>query len=144
MLHLAESEGVAERVVIDSAGTGGWHEGEPADPRARAAARRHGVVITSIARQFASRDFEMFDLVLAMDLENLVDLASLAESEDHRQKVRLLREFDPEAGDDLEVPDPYYGYGEEDGFDAVFDMCRRACRGLLDEVKQIIANADEA
>ena len=83
-------------------------------------------------------DFEDFDLIVALDRENLRDLLALAPDEDAAEKVRLLREFDPAStdGGDLDVPDPYYG-GER-GFERVLDMVEAACRGLLAEVRAAI------
>jgi protein-tyrosine phosphatase len=79
-------------------------------------------------------DFRDFDLLVAMDAENLADLQRIAPDAESATKIRLMREYDPEAaaGGDLDVPDPYYG--EDDGFERVLDMVQRASRGLLDEV----------
>jgi protein-tyrosine phosphatase len=128
--------GLASRVEVDSAGTGAWHAGESADPRARETARRRGIALNSIARQVTPEDLDTFDLVLAADAANRRDLLRLAgEDPGRRSKVRLLREFDPasvKAGD-LDVPDPYYGGA--DGFDHVLDIVDAACRGLLAEIQ---------
>ena len=79
-------------------------------------------------------DFEDYDLLLAADRENLADLRAVAPDDAARAKVRLLREFDPDARrGDLDVPDPYYG--GPDGFEEVLDLVEAACRGLLDEVR---------
>ena len=80
-------------------------------------------------------DFEDFDLILAMDRANLEDLRSLAPSEQARERVRLLREFDATsaANDELDVPDPYYGDG--DGFERVLDHVQAACAGLLEQIR---------
>ena len=134
-IHLVEQAGVGDRFVIDSAGTGAWHAGERADPRSRAEAKRRGVELPSIARQVVAGDFAKFDLLIAMDRRNRADLLGLArgeparEAELARKKVRLLREFDPLAPAEAEVPDPYYE-GDR-GFVEVFDICWRASEGLL-------------
>jgi protein-tyrosine phosphatase len=121
-------------VEVESAGTGGWHVGEPPDERAAAAAARRGVTLTGAARQVTADDFRRYDLLIAMDRGNLRELLALAPDEDAAEKVRLLREFDPaSAGGDLDVPDPYYG-GDR-GFETVLDMVEAACRGLLDELR---------
>ncbi len=133
-IHLVESAGLADQFVIDSAGTGGWHAGERADPRSRAEANRRGVELPSRARQVIAADFARFDLLLAMDLRNRADLLALAPSESAQQRVRLIREFDPLALPGAEVPDPYYG-GEQ-GFAEVFDICWRAAEGLLDHLRR--------
>ncbi|MFN8122887.1 MAG: low molecular weight protein-tyrosine-phosphatase [Thermoleophilia bacterium] len=128
MAHRAAEAGVA--VQVDSAGTAGWHVGEPADPRTAAELRRRGVPLTHAARQFAAGDFARFDLVLAMDADNARNLRRLAPSPEDAAKVRLLREFDPASRDgDRDVPDPYYG--GDDGFRRVFDMVDAACLGLI-------------
>jgi protein-tyrosine phosphatase len=131
MKHLVESAGLADRFFIDSAGTGAYHEGEPADPRSAQAARRQGVELTSIARQFKTRDFTAFDYVIAMDRKNLAHLQRIAPDEAARAKVSLLRGFHPEA-DAQDVPDPYL----EDNFDDVFEICNAGCKGLLEHIRK--------
>lgn len=134
MRALVRDAGLEDRVEIDSAGTGGWHAGEPPDARATEAAHRRGVTLAGAARQIAPEDFERFDLIVAMDRENLRGLLAVAPDEEAAEKVRLLREFDPGAGGgDLDVPDPYYG-GER-GFETVLDHVQAACRGLLAELR---------
>jgi protein-tyrosine phosphatase len=135
------AEGVMRRLIeeagldieIESAGTGGWHAGEPPDERATVAARRRGVTLAGAARQVRPADFRRFDLIVALDRGNLRELLALAPDQEAADKVRLLREFDPAAGGDLDVPDPYYG-GDR-GFETVLDMVEAACRGLLDELR---------
>jgi protein-tyrosine phosphatase len=133
MRALVREAGLEDRVEIDSAGTGGWHAGEPPDARATEAAHRRGVALAGAARQIVPEDFERFDLIVAMDRENLRGLLAVAPDEEAAEKVRLLREFDPGAGGDLDVPDPYYG-GER-GFETVLDHVQAACRGLLAELR---------
>jgi protein-tyrosine phosphatase len=144
MGELVAEAGLSHRIEVDSAGTGAWHVGQPADRRAAAEARRRGVQLTSRARQFHPGDFYRYDLVLAMDRRNLADLHDLAPEGALRDKTHLLRTFDPAvaAADatgglvdlaDLDVPDPYYGEG--DGFSRVFDLVDAACRGLLGHVR---------
>ena len=133
MAYHVTREGLGDRVVVDSAGTGGWHVGDPPDRRAHAEAQRRGVAMEGAARQFTHGDFARFDLILAMDRDNLGDLLRLAPDETARDKVHLLRSFDPDAAGDLDVPDPYYGGPE--GFATVFDLVDAACRGLLAHVR---------
>jgi protein-tyrosine phosphatase len=135
MRRLVHDQDLDGRVEVDSAGTGGWHVGSAPDPRATEAARRRGIALAGAARQVAPEDFARFDLILAMDRENLANLRAAAPDADARARVRLLREFDPEsaARGDLEVPDPYYGAAG--GFDEVLDLVERACTGLLDAVR---------
>src|SRR4249920_1354347 len=109
--HLAKEAGLEGRFDIDSAGTHGWHEGEPADPRARRVGLRHGMAVTSLARPVEPSDFERFDLILAMDRGHRRELRARCPP-GQRDKIRLMREFDHTAGQDVDVPDPYYD-GEE-------------------------------
>lgn len=134
MLHLVKQEGLEHAFEIDSAGTGDYHVGEPPDRRTLAAAKRHGVELPSRARQFQREDFSRFDLVLAMDANNRADLLQLAPDSLARGKVLLLRSFEPGAPPDAAVPDPYYGAA--DGFEEVFAICERACRGLLAHLRR--------
>ncbi len=113
-------------LLVDSAGTGGWHVGSPPDLRMQRAAIREGLDITSTARQITDADFEEFDLILAMDRRNLEDLTELAPP-GCRAEIRLFRDFDPDGPG--EVPDPYYG--GDAGFRVVVEMCRRTARSLV-------------
>ena len=124
--HVAQA-GYSGSFIVDSAGTAGYHQGEGADPRSRACARRHGLEITHRARAVVDADFARFDLLLAMDEANAADLRRRAPDPKSRRKVRLLREWDP-AGPG-EVPDPYYG--EEGDFENVWHLCERSAPGLL-------------
>jgi protein-tyrosine phosphatase len=129
MRRLVSEAGLEHRFVLDSAGTGAYHEGEPADPRSRAEALRRGLTLDGRARQFAASDFEAFDYVIAMDRQNQRALQRLAADAKQVAKIHLLRSFDPAARRDLDVPDPYQG--GPDGFMRVFDICRDGCAGLL-------------
>lgn len=113
-------------LVVDSAGTDGWHVGEPADARMQLAAQRQDLTIDSVARRITDEDFEEFDLILAMDRRNLEDLRSLA-PDGCRAEIRLFRDDDPQGPG--EVPDPYYG--GEAGFRTVVEICRRTARSLV-------------
>jgi protein-tyrosine phosphatase len=135
MGRLVADAGLQSSIELDSAGTGGWHVGEPPDARATEAAARRGIALEGRARQVRPEDFESFDLIVAMDRSNVRALRPLASDEDARAKVRLLREFDPASAglEDLDVPDPYYD-GER-GFDIVLDQVQAACEGLLEHVR---------
>jgi protein-tyrosine phosphatase len=135
MAKLVAEAGLRDQIELDSAGTGAWHVGEPADARARAAARARGIELDSVARQVRSEDFERFDLILAMDASNQHALRQLAPDEHAREKVRLLREFDPASASlhELDVPDPYYD--SQRGFEIVLDQVQTACEGLLARVR---------
>ncbi|HEX4454863.1 MAG TPA: low molecular weight protein-tyrosine-phosphatase [Kofleriaceae bacterium] len=128
MRVLARDAGKA--VELDSAGTGGWHVGEAADPRSRNVAARRGYPIDHRARQLSYDDFARFDLILAMDRQNLADIEKLARGVEHVPRIALFRSYDSTAESGAEVPDPYAGGAE--GFERVVDICERACRGLLE------------
>ncbi|MEA3439688.1 MAG: low molecular weight protein-tyrosine-phosphatase [Chloroflexota bacterium] len=131
--HHAERTGAADRYVVDSAGTSAWHLGERPDARMRRVAKRRGLVYDGRARQFKSSDLDEFDLIVAMDLENADDLHRMARTIDQSDKIQLMRAFDPQAGADLSVPDPYYG--GIDGFEVVYEIVERSVLGLLEELK---------
>ena len=133
-LHLVAREGLAERVWADSAGTAAYSIGEPADPRSRETAHARGVELTSRGRQFEHADFENFDYVVAMDGANEAAIRAMTRDPERLAKVHLLRDFDPEAQRESDVPDPYSG--GPSGFDDVFDLIEAACRGLLDHLVQ--------
>lgn len=126
-------EGQGLEVHVDSAGTHGYHVGEPPDARAIAAARRRGYRMDDLrARRVEAVDFERFDLLLAMDEDNLAFLHRIAPA-GQRERARLLLDFAPAAGR-RDVPDPYYG--GEAGFEEVLDLVEEAARGLLDEIRR--------
>jgi protein-tyrosine phosphatase len=131
MRAIVREAGLESEFEIDSAGTGSWHAGDAPDRRATAAAANRGIVLEGAARQVRPRDFEHFDLLLAMDRENLRELRTFSPDGDVAGKARLLREYDLAslAKLDLNVPDPYYG--GPDGFEQVLDQVEAACRGLL-------------
>ena len=137
MRHAIEAVGLADRVTLHSAGTGAWHVGEPPDPRSRRAAKKRGYDLEPLrARQFAVQDFADFDLVIAMDRQNLAAIERLAAMhEGPLPEIRLMRSFDPSAPPGAEVPDPYAGGAT--GFEEVLDICERACAGLVDHVRRV-------
>ena len=132
MEHRLGCEDLGVHVEVESAGTGSWHVGHPPDARAREEAVRRGVPMAGTAQQFTADDFARFDLVMAMDSDNAAALRALAPDDAARAKVRMLREFDPEAHGDLDVPDPYFG-GQE-GFADVFDMVDRSVVALIGHI----------
>jgi len=134
MRHLIAQEGMEKRIAVESAGTGDWHVGEPPDRRARAVGAARGIPLSGVASQFTAVDFARYDHVIAMDRSNRDDLLQMAPGPAERAKVRLLRSFDASAPADADVPDPYYGGAR--GFEDVFDICERACRGLLEHLRQ--------
>ena len=132
--QVVERNGLADRFDIDSAGTSNYHIGESPDPRTVATAARRGMRIEHAARQLSAQDLDAFDYVIAMDASNLGRIERLARAHRGRAEVQLLRAFDAEAGDDLEVPDPYFGGA--DGFENVQDMIERASIGLLEHIRE--------
>ncbi|WP_328361141.1 low molecular weight phosphotyrosine protein phosphatase [Streptomyces sp. NBC_00445] len=126
--------GLDELVEVDSAGTGGWHEGDGADPRTVAVLAEHGYDSEHTARQFQATWFSHLDLVIALDTGHLKALRRLAPTEQDAEKVRLLRSYDPAAGHDVDVPDPYYG--GMDGFEECLEMVEAASAGLLAAVRE--------
>ena len=127
--------GLAERVDIDSAGTHAYHSGEGADRRASAAASSRGYSLDGIrARRVTDEDFERFDLVIAMDRENLHNLQKQA-GEGATARLHLMLEFSDATTED--VPDPYYGGAA--GFEHVLDLIEKASRGLLADIQKRLA-----
>ncbi|EWC41546.1 low molecular weight phosphotyrosine protein phosphatase [Pseudomonas stutzeri] len=126
-----QQAGLCSRVEIDSAGTGDWHAGKTPDSRACAAAGRRGYSLAALrARQVRPEDFERFDLILAMDHDNLARLQALRPARGRAELDLLLRRYG--LGRDV-VPDPYYG--GDDGFEEVLDLIEKACDALLVEIK---------
>ena len=136
--HYVEQQGAAENFFIDSAGTIDYHSGKPADPRMREAAADRGYTLTSISRQVTPEDPEDFDLIVAMDRDNLWELKHLAGGP--RPGLRLLGSFLPEhqgrPEQTAQVPDPYYGGPQ--GFEVVLDMIERACPGMFSACREIL------
>ncbi len=126
---LVRGQGLEGKIAIDSAGTHGFHAGEPPDARSQAAARARGHAIGDLrARQVRADDFTTFDLILAMDRGHLRELTAQAPTAADAAKIRLFMTFAPSFGTD-DVPDPYYGAG--DGFERVLDMIETGSEGLL-------------
>jgi protein-tyrosine phosphatase len=125
MQHLVKHEGLDW--VIDSAGTGHWHVGNPPDRRSIRAALNQGVDISKqVCRLFRVSDFDEFDLILVMDKHNFADIQALARNNFDRQKVRLLL-------GDRNVPDPYY---DDDQFAPVYTLIEGGCKQIIKEYKQ--------
>lgn len=137
--HLLEQRGSHLEVEIDSAGTHGYHAGSPPDNRAQAASQRRGIDISDLsARNVVNADFERFDVIVAMDQDNLADLKSRADAV-HHEKLRLFLDYaELDAG--LDVPDPYYGGAK--GFERVLDLIEAAAEGLFSEVERASAAND--
>lgn len=129
--HLMRERGVRDRFVLDSAGTTGFHAGEPPDPRTLHELKRHGIHFSSIARVATRQDFVDFDVIIAMDRLNQAGMVRLAPPGDEG-KVRLMLE--PTSGAD--VADPYYG--GPDGFGQNFAEIYDAAKLWLDQWGAVI------
>ncbi|NLG70599.1 MAG: low molecular weight phosphotyrosine protein phosphatase [Chloroflexi bacterium] len=132
--HVANEMGLGDKYQARSAGTAGWHVGEPPDERMRRVAASRGLVYNGSGRQFTRQDFDNYDLIIAMDSDNKRQLMNLARSDADRSKIRLMREFDPQGGPGQAVPDPYYG--GINGFEEVYDIVERSVRGLLEALEK--------
>jgi protein-tyrosine phosphatase len=128
-VHELERAGLADGVRVTSAGTGGWHIGSPADDRASALLRAEGYPDAHTARQVDAEQLSA-DLLIALDNGHRRALQSMVPE---RDRVRLLRSFDPDSQPGAEVPDPYFG--DADGFAEVLAMIRAAMPGMLDWVR---------
>jgi protein-tyrosine phosphatase len=123
--------GLSQQIIVDSAGTHDYHVGEAPDPRAQIAAKRRGYDLSGLrARQVEAADFERFDLVLAMDFNNLAALQAWCPPE-LEKKIGLLMPYAQSRHATI-VHDPYYRSDRD--FDHVLDAIEDACKGLLDAV----------
>lgn len=130
--HFVEAAGLMDSVSVDSAGTHAYHVGEAPDRRSQAAAERRGYSLESIkARRVRESDFDEFDLILAMDRDNLANLRAGSDTA-HHHKIRLFLEYS--AGPEAEVPDPYYGGAT--GFERVLDLIEDASERLIENLRQ--------
>ncbi len=128
--HLLQQRNLEQHFRVDSAGTDGWHAGAPPDPRSVAIAGRHGIDISGQkARQFQIDDAETFDIILAMDEDNLAKLRARCPQQ-HLHKLHLFSDF--AHGRRYNVPDPYYG--GEDGFGTVYTMLLAGCMSMLEKL----------
>ncbi|KAL9662310.1 hypothetical protein QQ045_027143 [Rhodiola kirilowii] len=136
---LVRKRGLDSKFNIDSAGTIGYHEGNPADSRMRAASHKRGIAVTSISRPIRASDFRDFDLILAMDKQNKEDILEAFERwrfrdtlpADGHKKVKLMCSYCKQHRE-TEVPDPYYGGPQ--GFEKVLDILEDACESLLNSI----------
>lgn len=130
--HLAQQHGL--NWEIDSAGTGSWHIGDPPDHRSVKVARRHGVDISGLrGRQFSVADFERFDHIYVMDLDNYRDVLRKAHSKAQQQKVQLL------LANQQEVPDPWY---DDALFEPVYNMIYAACERIIQQAATSAAHSN--
>jgi protein-tyrosine phosphatase len=131
---IASREAPELALEIDSAGTAGYHSGDPPDPRSQAAAAARGYDLSRLrAREVKKEDFQRFDLLLAMDRANLAALLQRAPAH-ARERVQLFLDYAPQSGHQ-EMPDPYYGGPA--GFEQVLDLAEQGARGLLGVIRTV-------
>ncbi len=126
--HLVDAAGLSDQFEIESAGTIGFHVGSPPDARMQQNMRARGIPIIGKSKQLSSRDLDYYDLILAMDQDNLAGARRLDPNKKHWDKIQLFCDYCTEH-DVTEVPDPYYG-GDQ-GFEHVMDLIEDGCRNLL-------------
>jgi protein-tyrosine phosphatase len=136
---LSDGSTLGDQLEVSSAGTGGWHAGDPMDPRARSALERRGYTDHGhVARAFATAWLDSTDLVVCLDRGHQQTLISLARAKagDDRfdRRLVMLRSFDPRAGGNADVPDPYYG--DDADFEVCLAMVESGCRGLVDHLAE--------
>mgnify|MGYP001988601708 CR=1 FL=1 len=118
-------------VKCDSAGTIGYHEGDPADQRMKMFASKRGYDLTSIARQIRHEDLQTFDYIITMDKDNYDDVTALDSTGEYSDKITMMTDY-AKAIKTNSVPDPYYG--GSNGFELVLDLLEDSCEGLLDHI----------
>ena len=127
--HKAMTAGL--KIVVDSAGTSGWHDGSAPDERSQKSTLKHGINISrQQSRKVNSIDFETFDLIYAMDENNLKELQKMSSSKNKHKLKLILNEIYPNKNQS--VPDPYF---TTDGFDEVFEMLNDACDKIIHNLK---------
>lgn len=131
MKHKIEMAGLSHKIIVDSCGTSNYHIGDKPDVRTRNNAMQNGIKLNHLGRQINASDLSEFDFILAMDRSNHQNIMKLKNASEHVSKIKLMREFDPEPGD--EVPDPYYG-GEQ-GFQEVYEILDRSVDGFIAYLK---------
>ncbi len=122
-----------KEIEVDSAGTSGYHEGDSADSRMISHAIKRGYKLTSIARQITPKDFDEFDMIVAMDASNFQNLMSMAKNPTQKNKIVMMTDFS-EKYDGEDVPDPYYGGSM--GFERVLDILEDCAEGLIEEIRE--------
>ncbi len=133
---IIDDNGLNDRLMVDSCGTGAWHIGNPPDDRTISAAAARGYDLSHLrARKLCAADFETFDYILAMDTRNLADVIKNT-PDNYPGRIQLLLDYH-EDDNILEVPDPYYGNGE--GFERVFTLIESACQSLVKELAPVDA-----
>ncbi len=128
---MIEDQGLANEIIVDSAGTSGYHDGDLPDHRMRKHGSRRGYRFDSISRKFTSNDFDQFDMIIAMDDSNYHNIMRLSPDLESGTKVYRMVDFSQKYMHD-HIPDPYYSGA--DGFELVLDLLEDACEGLLRKI----------
>ena len=132
--NLVDNKKLSGQIFCDSAGTSGWHIGEPPDRRSEAIANQHGLTLNHSGRQLDKEDFQNYDYIIAMDKHNLEDIKNSSGFESFdSSRLFLMRKFDAE-GKGKDVPDPYFGGPE--GFENVYQMLDRSCKKFLEYLQE--------
>lgn len=131
--RMVKEKELEDKITVDSAGTSGYHDGDLPDPRMRQHGMRRGYKFDSVSRRFTRKDFDNFDVILAMDDSNYHNILRLASDLESEKKVHRMVEFSRKYGND-HIPDPYYSGA--DGFELVLDLLEDACEGLLEEMQK--------
>jgi protein-tyrosine phosphatase len=127
-----KSKGLNNSILCDSCGTAGYHIGSDPDKRSVETALGHGVKLDHTGRKLSVKDFDEFDLILAMDENNYMDILNLQKKSNGKAKVFMFRDFDPIGKGD--VPDPYHG--TMDDFEEVYEICSRSSKNLLEFIQK--------
>jgi protein-tyrosine phosphatase len=132
MNGIIKKNNLQEKIKCDSAGTIGYHAGEPADKRMKKHASERGYDLTSLSRQITNDDLYDFDYIITMDRENFEDVKALDPAGVLSDKISMMTDYAKNVKADA-VPDPYYG--GPGGFELVLDLLEDSCEGLLDHIK---------
>ena len=130
---IVNDESLKDKIIIESSGTGAWHVGELPDYRMSSEALKNGYKMNHLARRFCQSDLDDWDLILAMDSDNYIDILKFAKNDEDKSKVKLFRSFDS-IKNEKDVPDPYYGGNL--GFKNVFEIVERTSFELLNFLKE--------
>ncbi|MEM1222913.1 MAG: low molecular weight protein-tyrosine-phosphatase [Verrucomicrobiota bacterium] len=130
---LVDDAGLGDQFEIESAGTTGFHVSQPPDRRMQSTLRSRGIPVMGRSRKLISSDLDTYDLILAMDNDNLYDARLLSTDPEKKAKVKLFCEFCRQHSE-TEVPDPYYGGPH--GFEKVMDLIEDGCQGLLEALRE--------
>lgn len=128
---LIDDNDLSDKIICDSAGTSGYHDGEPADPRMIEHGSKRKFELTSISRKLRESDFVEFDMIVAMDHSNLENIKKV-QPHSAKAELKMMCSYARQRPE-KEVPDPYFG--GPDGFEQVFDILEDSCQGLLDDIR---------